>query len=140
MEGAACPHGLVCSVRNMAEADPVVHLASLPRLHAWSIRAMQPPTMLNIGRAPWLDAHKSRGLVDEVIYAAGGMERELMVSKEIVSVAQQIFDTYNIGPPKDSLVTPKVGMDAAHHASYTLVNALTWARSVKDRVERHCRR
>ena len=56
-EGAVCPPGLVCSVLNIADqSDAVVHLASLPRTQAWSLRAMQPSTMLKIGRAPWLDA------------------------------------------------------------------------------------
>jgi hypothetical protein len=149
------------------QSDPVVHLASLPHSQAWSRRAMQPFTMLKIGRAPWLDAHDlpnysewlkyittidperasridlrfymTRGLVGEIIYAAGGIERELMVLKEIISIAQQFCDAHNITPPKDSLVTPSVGHSAAHHASYTLLNGFTWARSVKDRVERQWR-
>jgi hypothetical protein len=126
---------------------------------------MQPPTMLKIAHAPRLDAHKlpgysqwlkfvlkrigpqrvsridlgfhiTHGLVDEVIYAAGGMERELMVLKEILSIAQQSCDAHNIASPKDTGVTRSVGLPAAHHASYTLVNAFTWARSVKDRAYR----
>jgi hypothetical protein len=139
-------------------------LSPLPRSQQWSRRMMLPPTKLNIVRAPWADAedlpdykewqkylkainperasndlrfYMTRGLVDEVIYAAGGMEREVTTLKEILSVAQQFCNAYSTAPPNGSFVTPKIGLYAAQHASYSLVNALSWARAVRDRVERY---
>jgi len=65
------------------------------------------------------------------------MERELMTLKDILSLAQKFCDFHNIIPPKDSLTTPSLGLNAAYHASYSLVNAFSWARAVRDRVERY---
>ncbi len=94
---------------------------------------------INPDRASNIDLrfYMTRGLVDEVIYAAGGMEREVIALKEILALAQQFCDFHNIIPPKDSLTTPSLGLNAAYHASYSLVNAFSWARTVQERVERH---
>jgi hypothetical protein len=83
-----------------------------------------------------LRVYMTRGLVTELIYAAGGMEREVMLLKEILSVAQQFCDAHDLTLTDGSSVTPHVGLAAAHHASYTLVNAFSWARTVQERVER----
>jgi hypothetical protein len=67
------------------------------------------------------------------------MEREVTTLQEILSVAQQFCDADSITPPKHSFVTPGLRLYAAHHASYSLVNALSWARAVRDRVEHRFR-
>jgi hypothetical protein len=65
------------------------------------------------------------------------MEREVMTLKEILAAAQRFCHFHNITPPRDSLTTPSLRLNAADHASYSSVNAFSWARTVQERVERH---
>ncbi|MDI3312957.1 MAG: hypothetical protein QJR12_01330 [Mycobacterium sp.] len=82
--------------------------------------------------------HMVRGLVSEIIVAAGGIEREIEALRAARQIAQAYVDTYikkHIPAPETG--PPTVGLNASRHAAYAVMNALTWARAVDDRVRRN---
>ena len=82
--------------------------------------------------------HMVRGLVNEIIFAAGGIERELEALREAGRIAQAFADKHFPRPiPQPEMGPPKLGMAASHHAAYAVMNALTWIRAVQERVKRN---
>lgn len=147
------------------EAEFPQDMEAVPNYQAWRHRTMQPALMMKIERAPWADAkdlpdyqgwvkvakrldpkrwadrdpryYMTRHLVDEVLFAAGGIERELQFLKDALANAQALADALEKKyPRKAGEPSPGLGMNSGLHASYAFINALTWARSVRDRVER----
>jgi hypothetical protein len=119
---------------------------------------------MKIARAPWKDAadlaghsdwekratasggrddpdilrmHMVRGLVNEVVVAAGGIEREIRALK----VAQALADANTAAIP-DPVPRPETGPitvgppGAALDSAYATMNALTWIRTVHERIWR----
>jgi hypothetical protein len=117
---------------------------------------------MKIARAPWKDAadlaghsdwvkfatdrgrpdadlqmHMVRGLVDDVFVAAGGIERELRALKEA-----QAFADANTHLIPDPVPRPEMGPmgigppGAALDSAYATMNALTWIRTVHERILR----
>jgi hypothetical protein len=81
--------------------------------------------------------HMVRGLVDEIIFAAGGIEREIEVLRTASQIAQAYVDTQIAGPiPQPEAGPVTLGHPAGHHAAYAATNALTWIRAVQERVRR----
>lgn len=84
-----------------------------------------------------LRGHMVRGLVDEVIVAAGGIEREIRALK----AAQACADAHAAVMP-DPVPRPETGPvgvpppGAAVDAAYATMNALNWIRTVQERVQR----
>ncbi|MGX1887428.1 hypothetical protein [Streptomyces sp. NPDC055287] len=139
-------------------------MAALPRYGAWRRRRMQPALMLKIAQAPWADAenlpdyrgwlkvakrrdpkgwtdrdpryYMTRHLVDEVLFAAGGLERELNSLKDSVNSAQACSDSTPGERQNSGAEQPKLVLNSALHATYAFINALTWGRAVRERVER----
>jgi hypothetical protein len=82
--------------------------------------------------------HVVRGLVGEIIFAAGGAEREIEDLRAAGQIAQAYADAYMPRPiPQPVMGPPTVGPHASHHAAYAVMNALTWIRAVKERVSRY---
>lgn len=128
------------------------------------MRAMTPGLKIKIAQAPWSDAkdlpefdgwkrfvvrrvgpskaaevdlrfYMTRGLVDEIVYAAGGLEREIMTLRQILDVAQPFADEVLAKSLVIACARTALGLNAAHHASFTVMNALAWARAVEERVQ-----
>lgn len=140
-------------------------LDALPRYEAWRRRRTQPALMLKIARAPWADAenlpdykgwlkvakrldrkgcadrdpryYMTRHLVDEVLFAAGGLERELNSLKDSVNSAQAHSDFIPGERRNPGAGQSKLVLNSALYATYAFINALTWGRSVRERVERN---
>ena len=82
--------------------------------------------------------HMVRGLVGEVIFAAGGVEREIEALRTAGQIAQAFADTHMPRPvPQPLMGPPVIGHHASHHAAYAVMNALTWIRAVQERVSRN---
>ncbi len=141
-------------------------MSGLPKYQAWQRRRFQPALALKISRAPWADAgdlpdyngwlkvskrldpkhwaerdpryYMTRHLVDEMLFAAGGLESQLGSLKDALNVAQAWGDAAaKANPPSPGGSQPALGgLNSGLHASYAFINALTWARSVRERVER----
>jgi hypothetical protein len=86
-----------------------------------------------------LGYHMTRGLILEVIHAAGGVERELAQVQAALEEAQAWTDQAALNFPRER-EKPLLGSYAAAptlvDVSYTFVNLLMWARTVRERVER----
>lgn len=81
--------------------------------------------------------HMVRGLVPEIIFAAGGIEREIEALRAASQIAQAYADAYMPRPiPQPVMGPPTIGPHASHHAAYAVMNALTWTRAVQERVKR----
>jgi hypothetical protein len=84
-----------------------------------------------------LRMHMVRGLVDGVIVAAGGIEREIRALK----AAQAFADAHAAAVP-DPVPRPETGpvgvppTGAALDAAYATMNALNWIRTVQERLQR----
>jgi hypothetical protein len=84
--------------------------------------------------------HMVRGLVDEIIFAVGGVEREIEALRAAGQIAQAFADTHMPRPiPQPLMGPPVIGHHASHHAAYAVMNALTWIRAVQERVRRNDR-
>ncbi|MEE6139852.1 hypothetical protein SKC41_26440 [Mycobacterium sp. 050128] len=87
-----------------------------------------------------LRMYMTRGLVDEIIFAAGGIERELEVLRETAKIAQAMADAFIAAFPDAfhqavaQSVETRTGGNASHHAAYAVMNALSWIRGVRERV------
>jgi hypothetical protein len=86
-----------------------------------------------------LGYHMTRGLILEVIHAAGGVERELAQVQAALEEAQAWADQAVLNFPSER-EKPLRGVNAAAPSlvdvSYAFVNLLIWARTVRERVER----
>ena len=86
-----------------------------------------------------LGYHMTRGLILEVIHAAGGVERELAQVQAALEEAQAWADQAVLNFPNER-EKPLWGVNAAAPSlvdvSYAFVNLLIWARTVRERVER----
>ncbi len=143
----------------------VSDLPRLIRYDAWVRRLFPLPlsTGMKIAQAPWKDAedlagysdwaklaaanggrdphiirvHMVRALVDEVVIAAGGIEREVQTLQAAHALANA--DTGWIPNP---VPRPEMGPmgcgppGAALHSAYAAMNALTWIRTVQERIQR----
>jgi hypothetical protein len=86
-----------------------------------------------------LGYHMTRGLIVEVIYAAGGVERELAQMQAALEEAQAWTDRASSSFPEHREKPLHASHSAAPtlaDASYAFVNLLTWARTLRERVER----
>jgi hypothetical protein len=82
--------------------------------------------------------HMVRGLVGEIIFAVGGVEREIEALRAAGQIAQAHADTHMPRPiPQPLMGPPVIGSHASQHAAYAVMNALTWIRAVQERVSRN---
>jgi hypothetical protein len=85
--------------------------------------------------------HLTRGLLREVVHAAGGVEKELERVERALEAAQLWTNeaVKAIPPSADELASEYKSYSVApslHDASYAFVNLVTWTRAVRDRVKR----
>jgi hypothetical protein len=82
----------------------------------------------------------TRSLLSEVIYAAGGVEREFLQLRKALADVQQLADEAVPPPPQSAqgqpISRPYVGARPVREASYCFVNLLSWARSTVERTDR----
>jgi hypothetical protein len=87
-----------------------------------------------------LQYRMTRSLLPEVIYAAGGVERELGQLCTAPADVQQFADESLAQHPRSPEEWPTSGLRIAaplmREASYIFTNLLSWARSTLDRTER----
>jgi len=88
-----------------------------------------------------LKYHMTRGLLEEVIYAAGGVERELIhLTQALAGVQQVAEEAIARHPPRSPGEWPERGWQVStssmQEASYCFVNLLSWARSTVERTDR----
>lgn len=87
-----------------------------------------------------LQYRMTRSLLREVIYAAGGVERELVQLRATMADVQQFADEALVQHPRSAEEWPTCGLGIAtpsmRVASYIFTNLLSWARSTLDRTER----
>ena len=84
--------------------------------------------------------HMTRSLLPEVIYAAGGVERELGLIRTALADVQRFADEGIALFPRTPEEWPTCGWHVStpsmREASYSFTNLLSWARSAMDRTER----
>ena len=82
----------------------------------------------------------TRSLLAEVIYAAGGVERELLSLRKALADVQQLADEAAPPLPQPAqgrpVSRPYVAARPVREASYCFVNLLSWARSTVERTDR----
>lgn len=87
-----------------------------------------------------LQYRMTRGLLPEIIYAAGGVERELGQLRTAMTDVQRFADEALTRHPRNREEWPISGVRIAtpsmREASYIFTNLLSWARSTLDRTER----
>ena len=94
------------------------------------------------GASADLKHHMTRGLLPEVLYAAGGVERELEQLCAALAEVQQFADEAAVLYPRPSSAEwpvwgCHVSTPAMRDVSYSFANLLSWARSVVERTSRH---
>jgi len=93
------------------------------------------------GASASVDYYMTRGLLEEVLYAAGGVERELGQLSAALADVRGFADEAATHHP---LPSPEnwppwgyhVSTPAMRDASYSFVNLLSWARSTVERTDR----
>jgi hypothetical protein len=94
------------------------------------------------GRAD-VPGYLTRGLLSEVLYAAGGVERELGQLRKALADAQHFDPEATAQPARSPVEQPIVGSYGAppfvREASYSFVNLLSWARATAERTDRRYR-
>jgi hypothetical protein len=82
--------------------------------------------------------YAARSLLAEVIYAAGGVEREFLQLRKALADAQQLAGAAAPPPPAlgQPVSRPHVAARPAREASYCFVNLLSWARATAERTDR----
>jgi len=86
--------------------------------------------------------HATRGLLSELLYAAGGVEQEQLRLERAVTEAQRWTDeTCQLLPPRNpgEITTETQSFSCAPtllDASYAFNNVMIWARAVCERIER----
>ncbi len=87
--------------------------------------------------------YMARSLLSEVIYAAGGVERELGHLRKALADVQQFAGeaTARPSPPSEErpIFGPHVAAPSMREASYSFINLLSWARSTVERTDRRYR-
>ncbi len=82
----------------------------------------------------------TRSLLSEVLYAAGGVERELGLLRRALADVQQLPGEATARPAPPAVQQPIVGSYGAappvRDASYSFVNLLSWARATVERTDR----
>ena len=82
----------------------------------------------------------TRSLLSEVLYAAGGVERELGQLRKALADVQQVAGDATAGPVHPAVEQPIVGSYGAppcvRAASYSFINLLSWARCTVERTDR----
>jgi hypothetical protein len=109
-------------------------LSTAPQYAAWDQLAR------DRGAPGDVQYYMRRSLLSELIYAAGGVEREFSHLRSALADVQRSADETHSQMP----VKPEDWPTHGHHistpsmreASYSFANLLTWARSVQERVER----
>jgi|SRR5450755_1187535 len=85
----------------------------------------------------------TRSLLSEVLYAAGGVERELGQLRKALAEVQQFAGEATTRPARTAEERPIVGSYGAppsvREASYSFVNLLSWARATVERTDRRYR-
>lgn len=84
--------------------------------------------------------HMTRGLLTEVLYAAGGLEREVAKLGAALAEVQRAADVVpncpTAGSPQAQPGKSHITTPAMREASYAFVNVLSWSRAVRERVDR----
>jgi hypothetical protein len=82
----------------------------------------------------------TRSLLSEVLYAAGGVERELGQLRKALAEVQQLAGEATARPAPAAVEQPIVGSYGAappvRDASYSFINLLSWARATVERTDR----
>jgi hypothetical protein len=89
---------------------------------------------VNGGRAAEVQHYIARGLLAEVLYAAGGVERELHELRRALHDGQRPASAG--APPEPTSARALVAARPVRDASYSFVNLLSWARLTVDRTDR----
>ena len=91
------------------------------------------------GRAD-AQGYLTRSLLSEVLYAAGGVERELGLLRKALAEVQQLPGEATARPAPPAVQQPVVGSYGAappvRDASYSFINLLSWARATVERTDR----
>ncbi|MBF6063273.1 hypothetical protein IU500_17460 [Nocardia terpenica] len=124
--------------------------------------------MLKISRAPWRDAqglagysewcelaskrldkaragnldlryYMTRGLVYEIILAAGGMECEIVRLEELFDAAQSHANAMGQNLSVLGAVAPGLGLSSAHYAQFSMGNIINSARTFQERIHHRYR-
>jgi len=85
-------------------------------------------------RAAEVQHYIARGLLAEVLYAAGGVERELRELRRALNDGQRPAGPG--APPEPTSARALVAARPVRDASYSFVNLLSWARLTVDRTDR----
>jgi hypothetical protein len=84
--------------------------------------------------------YMTRGLLPEMLYAAGGVERELGHLADALAKVQLAADNVLAGRDLSAANWPECGhhivTDDMRQASYIFINLLSWARAVRERTSR----
>jgi hypothetical protein len=100
------------------------------------------------GVADDVQHYMTRGLLSEVLYAAGGVERELGQLRKAVNAGQQLAAREAPRPTvllqgqpapaaqRQPIGGPYAAVRPVREASYSFVNLLSWARSAVERTDR----
>ncbi len=95
------------------------------------------------GASTEVQGYLTRGLLSEVLYAAGGVERELGQLRKALADVQHFGSEGTARPAPPAVERPIVGSYGAppsvREASYSFVNLLSWARATVERTDRRYR-
>jgi hypothetical protein len=87
-----------------------------------------------------VQGYLTRSLLSEVLYAAGGVERELGQLRRALADVQQLAGEATARPATPAVEQPIVGSYGAappvREASYSFINLLSWARATVERTDR----
>lgn len=85
--------------------------------------------------------YATRSLLSEVIYAAGGVEREFLQLRRALADVQQLAGEAAPAEPAPGrpVSRPYVAARPVREASYCFVNLLSWARATAERTDRPCK-
>ena len=144
------------------EASQTANVAVLSRYEIWMRRVRR--EQLGAGDEDWKDlsstaqyaawrqlaearggradvpGYLTRSLLSEVLYAAGGVERELGLLRKALAEVQQLPGEAAARPAPPAVQQPVVGSYGAappvRDASYSFINLLGWARATVERTDR----
>jgi hypothetical protein len=117
-----------------ARDDNWAELGRAPQYESWR--------RLAEARGPGQDVqhYVTRSLLSEVVYAAGGVERELLQLRKTLANVRQLADEAAPPHPQPAqgqpVSRPYVAARPVREASYCFVNLLSWARSTVERTDR----
>jgi hypothetical protein len=109
-------------------------LSATPQYAAWARLAQ------DRGATADVQYYMKRSLLSELIYAAGGVERELsrlgVALADVQRFADEALARHPVKPEEWPTHGRHISNPSMRDASYSFANLLTWARSVQERVER----